>query len=393
MIDYNTSFLKSESVAVMGCGSSQLTPEEQAILDIGVLLHKAEEAFDDNKSDLSFRFIGDAAKKLPNLGDESIGHYTILVATREGNLYFRKGQMQNAAAAYTKAIVVAEEKIEARCRGLYLMLQRYADCMVSMAKIWLASAEKHTQVEKKRRDNAKAEMVLLRCIETIEEGHNRRSDLLIDPLILLAEIYKKFEMYSRAELLVRRCSGILIVQYGHDHPQLIETKRILDDLVEKKERVASVTAARKIQSTWRMYTAMVQLGKRLGKERVKRHTFSERRTPSPPNDYLSKLKEEMGEAAESERGASNNGGGNSGSIQQSADVNLPTSKTPPAGEEASSNPLSIAGPMAKSLSTKSIDSASKQKAVKGLMEPILCPEQAPPRVWTVPVVEGESDVE
>lgn len=119
-------------------------------------------------------------------------------------------------------------------------------------------------------DYTKCEMLLVRCIETIEGGHNRRSDLLVEPLSLLAELYEQLGMYARAELLCRRMKGIMIVQYGHDHPGLAELNVRIDGLTGLREEKAVTTAAVRIQNIFRMRRCMEAVGKRLGKP-MKRH--------------------------------------------------------------------------------------------------------------------------
>jgi hypothetical protein len=120
-----------------------------------------------------------------------------------------------------------------------------------------------------------AEIALLRGIGLIEEYHSRRSDLLVQPLALLSEIYVKRNLSGLAELTMRKQLGVLLILYGPHDPQYKQAQVKLADLVEERERTAQVKAATTIAKTWRMRRAMGQLAKRFGRASTTRHTTSE----------------------------------------------------------------------------------------------------------------------
>ena len=385
----------------MGCGASDLSESEQAILRLGELVHKADVAAEKSPGS-GHAFLADAASHLPLIDDDERDNYAILVKSRHGKMYYQEKDYSRAIDAYTQAINMAEVKIAERCRGLYLMLQRYAECMTDIATIWIGSANGEVtapenspanpsplvpnapsaiaqSAKRKRRDEATAEIVLLRCIETIEEGHNRRSDLLIDPLMQLASLYESLGLYSRAELLVRRCIGILIVQYGHDHPRLVESNANLERLVKLKESAAEEVAAVNIQKTFRMHRAMNELEKKLHRQ-VKRHArLEENRTPTPPTDFLSQL---VGDDPE-----------------QSTGQNSPIDDHAAARANTGSRPGSFHGvaPGAAAGSPKRTTSEIRRNPVEAASQPkpqrqtteTSIQEQAAPKVWAVAGAEGE----
>ncbi|PWV04549.1 hypothetical protein C3747_148g97 [Trypanosoma cruzi] len=116
------------------------------------------------------------------------------------------------------------------------------------------------------------ELLLLRCIEVVEIGHRRQSELLIPALIELAQIYEDLHLYNRSLLLVRRCLGILSVVYDYDHPWIIQLRRRGDYLMECMEEKTMDYMATKIQATWKMYKAMCVLEEALGRP-VTRHVW------------------------------------------------------------------------------------------------------------------------
>ncbi|ORC85395.1 uncharacterized protein TM35_000351390 [Trypanosoma theileri] len=116
------------------------------------------------------------------------------------------------------------------------------------------------------------ELLLLRCIEVVEIGHRRQSELLIPALIELAQIYEDLALYNRSLLLVRRCLGILSVVYDYDHPWIIQLRRRADYLMECMDEKLKDGMATKIQATWKMYKAMCQLEEKLGRP-VTRHVL------------------------------------------------------------------------------------------------------------------------
>nr|CCD15033.1 unnamed protein product [Trypanosoma congolense IL3000] len=121
------------------------------------------------------------------------------------------------------------------------------------------------------------ELLLLRCIEVIEIGHRRQSELLIPALVELAQIYEELHLYNRALLLVRRCLGILCVVYDYDHPWIIQLRQRADYIIRRREHWSKESSAIKIQATWKMYRAMCMLENALGRA-VTRHVW----VPPPP---------------------------------------------------------------------------------------------------------------
>ncbi|KPA75578.1 hypothetical protein ABB37_08460 [Leptomonas pyrrhocoris] len=130
------------------------------------------------------------------------------------------------------------------------------------------------------------ELLLLRCCEVVQIGHNAQSELLIPPLIELAQIYEDLELYSRALLLVRRCLGILCSVYDYDHPWVVQLMQRADRLKALLEEQLRNDSATKIQATWKMHKAMEALADALGHP-VKRHLWIPRKYRATPElDYL-----------------------------------------------------------------------------------------------------------
>ena len=135
------------------------------------------------------------------------------------------------------------------------------------------------------------ELLLLRCCEVVQIGHNAQSELLIPPQIELAQIYEDLELYSRALLLVRRCLGILCSVYDYDHPWVIQLMQRSDRLKKLQDAQLRNAAATKIQATWRMHKAMQALADALGHP-VKRHQWIPRKYRTTPDlDYLGDVPE------------------------------------------------------------------------------------------------------
>lgn len=379
----------------MGCGASTVSDSEVAILEIGELLHDASHTAAQNP-DISFHKIRLAEAKLARVDDFNQDHYAILVYSREGKLQYGLRRYQKAIEAYTKAVHIAEVKIGEKVRGLYLLLQRYAECMCDIASIWQKSAAAQKSESKQLRETGKAELVLLRCIETIEEGHNRRSDLLVDPLMMLARLYEDLKLFSRAELLVRRVSGILIVTYGHEHPLIAETKRCLESLVVKKEAALDNDAAVTIQSIFRMRREMRALEGKLGRP-AKRHVLQVKgqRSPTPTSDFLTQLAAEsvgeLGDGSEESRRV-----GDAETEQRlTTGASSPRSATIAANDPAAAAlrrkaPLAVNSPRASDKNP--LDAATRPKPFVGVMEPVLSGDQVPPRLWTVEGAFDEEDI-
>lgn len=130
------------------------------------------------------------------------------------------------------------------------------------------------------------ELLLLRCCEVVQIGHNAQSELLIPPQIELAQIYEDLGLFSRALLLVRRCLGILCSVYDYDHPWVIQLMQRADRLKELLEEQLRNEMATKIQATWKMHKAMQALEDALGRP-VHRHYWIPRKYRATPDlDYL-----------------------------------------------------------------------------------------------------------
>ncbi|RNF01970.1 hypothetical protein TraAM80_06690 [Trypanosoma rangeli] len=127
------------------------------------------------------------------------------------------------------------------------------------------------------------ELLLLRCIEVVEIGHRRQSELLIPALIELAQIYEELRLYNRSLLLVRRCLGILSVVYDYDHPWIIQLRRRADFIVECVDEYNKANMATKIQATWKMFKAMRLLEETIGRP-VMRHVWSPATYRNQAND-------------------------------------------------------------------------------------------------------------
>lgn len=284
----------------MGSGASstgthsKAQQEEEITHSVSELIHDATDEFRSNNVAAAHQLLKRAREMLPSISSGQRDHYSIVVHSKQGSFYYREGLYAKAEDAYTVAIRLEEAQIEAKCKGLYLMLQRYRDDMCDLARIRKMDGDgKCTRSEEanakasnddgssrvslegrisanRADDYARCEALLVRCIETVENGHNRRSDLLVEPLSLLAELYEQLNMYSRSELLCRRMKGIMIVQYGHDHPGLSELNTRIDALAAQREQSAVTHAAVKIQSVFRMRKAMAAVGTSLDKT-MKRH--------------------------------------------------------------------------------------------------------------------------
>ncbi|KAH8604201.1 hypothetical protein ERJ75_001749000 [Trypanosoma vivax] len=127
------------------------------------------------------------------------------------------------------------------------------------------------------------ELLLLRCIEVVEIGHRRQSELLIPALVELAQIYEDLNLHNRALLLVRRCLGILCVVYDYDHPWIVQLRLRADYLAQRMELVLKEEKAIKIQATWKMYRAMCMLEDALGRP-VTRHVWIPQLQRDPKHD-------------------------------------------------------------------------------------------------------------
>ncbi|KAH9601722.1 Tetratricopeptide repeat [Trypanosoma melophagium] len=140
------------------------------------------------------------------------------------------------------------------------------------------------------------ELLLLRCIEVVEIGHRRQSELLIPALIELAQIYEDLKLYNRSLLLVRRCLGILSVVYDYDHPWIIQLRRRADYLMDRMDEKLRDGMATKIQATWKMHKAMCQLEEKLGRP-VARHVWMPKpyQESTPGTDFLKDFVNELPE--------------------------------------------------------------------------------------------------
>ncbi|KAG5487523.1 hypothetical protein LSCM1_07480 [Leishmania martiniquensis] len=139
------------------------------------------------------------------------------------------------------------------------------------------------------------ELLLLRCCEVVQIGHNAQSELLIPAQIELAQIYEDLGLYSRALLLVRRCMGILCSVYDYDHPWVVQLAQRADKLEGLLGEQTRNSMATKIQATWKMHRAMQQLEDALGHP-VRRHQWIPRKYRTTPDlDFLGKYASDMPE--------------------------------------------------------------------------------------------------
>ncbi|CBZ23321.1 conserved hypothetical protein [Leishmania mexicana MHOM/GT/2001/U1103] len=130
------------------------------------------------------------------------------------------------------------------------------------------------------------ELLLLRCCEVVQIGHNSQSELLIPAQIELAQMYEDLALYSRALLLVRRCVGILCSAYDYDHPWVVHLMHRADRLEGQLEEQMRHNMATKIQATWKMHRAMQHLEDMLGHP-VRRHQRIPRKYRAMPDlDFL-----------------------------------------------------------------------------------------------------------
>jgi hypothetical protein len=119
------------------------------------------------------------------------------------------------------------------------------------------------------------EHMLLNCVENIDRWHSHRSEMLIDPLMLLAELYERLQMWEQCERTVRRLSGVFMVKYGHSHPAYQRTHQWLIRLSDRSEAKAAKKAATSIVATWKMRKAVCALAHRIGRD------MTRSRTPTP----------------------------------------------------------------------------------------------------------------
>jgi len=128
-----------------------------------------------------------------------------------------------------------------------------------MAKLQLCEKEA-------RRRIAVTERRLVECVQCIDEVHSHRSEMLIDPLTMLAELYERLGMWDVAERTVRKLSGVFMVKYGHSHPAYRRTHIWLNRLADQSEARAAERAVTRIVATWKMRKAIVALAHRLGRD-------------------------------------------------------------------------------------------------------------------------------
>lgn len=310
---------------------------------------------------------------LEKVPTDRFDHVAMMVYQKEGEVYYKSGDLKSAKESYGRAITLAEKRVARRDKDVYMVLRRYVLSMVGLARIWyehecdlkgftfadarhpriaavdpnddeavsvassfssLASTlssgggsvfslnqevlktmapreprsvtgpqfqRVHLRAPHEIRNSqftaedefvlrskmtrelvaSPCELLLLRCCEVVELGLSCQSELLISPLIELAQLYEDLELYSRALLLVRRALGILCNVYDYDHPWVIELLQRADRLNALLEEQLRNEAATKIQATWRMHRAMQDLSEALGRP-VKRHVWIPRKYRTTP---------------------------------------------------------------------------------------------------------------
>jgi tetratricopeptide (TPR) repeat protein len=258
---------------------------------------------------------------LKDVPDDAADHLAVLVHQREGVSYQRQRNVPSAKTAYGKAIQIAELMVADKRPQIYMVLQRYCDAVMALSSMWEhealhsykskatrasaasrnggsgdsvassihiaagggvvpAAASSNTlnsDVSEEREARARAihiygpcEMALLRCVELVERGDHRQSELLILPLLELSRVYEALKIFPRAVLVIRRCIGILCVRYGHDHMRVIDLNARCDRLIILRDEQLLHEAVIKLQSLARMFAAMHRLEATLRRP-VKRH--------------------------------------------------------------------------------------------------------------------------
>lgn len=258
----------------MGSGTSAPkappSASDAAILRIGELLHDAEDLFakgPEHRAE-AMTLVAAAHGQLSHVAPEQADTYATMVYAREGKLHYAAGDMQRAAHAYSVVIQRVELRVVEKCRGLYLLLQRYTECTADYAKIIEGQADAASDPLVRAAKLRECEERLLRCIDLVEEGHNRRSDMLVLPLTRLAALYERLGHHKKAELLLRRCQGVIIVQFGYDHADL---EKIDAKLAKLSAAGTNADAAVKIQSVVRMFLLRKRLAATLGRPMFRRH--------------------------------------------------------------------------------------------------------------------------
>lgn len=232
-----------------------------------------------------------AEEALDTVIADDVDGLSVLVYQRLGTVYRDLGQVAQAKDALGKAIRIAEVMVAERRPFLYLVLVRYVDAVLHIAQLWLEEEGKKAQEEldrnrrkstglvtsltpaARRNMRAASETALLRCVETVELGDHKQSEILLTPLIELAKVYEAVEVFNRAILVLRRCIGILCVVYAHDHIRIPELQAWIARLTSLRRVQMRTEAAIKIQSVIRMFFCLRMLETVLNR-RVKRHRWT-----------------------------------------------------------------------------------------------------------------------
>lgn len=304
-------------------------PVSLAVLDLVKEADRCDEAGDYARM---LDHVRQASVILKDVPDEAADHLAVLVHQREGFAYQRLRNGASAKAAYGKAIQIAELMVADKRPQIYMVLQRYCDAVMALSSLWeqeavlsykpkrkgggkggasssvkgmaatdsadssvntaagggadAAAASSNTLMnvvepeEKEARARAihiygPCEMALLRCVELVERGDHRQSELLILPLLDLSRVYEALRIFPRAVLVIRRCIGILCVRYGHDHMRVIDLNARCDRLIALRDEQLLLEAVIKLQSLARMFVAMHRLEATLRRP-VKRHRLPSR---------------------------------------------------------------------------------------------------------------------
>lgn len=230
----------------MGCQNShELVHSEERGLQLRLQLRDAEQL----DSEAAIKVIRQVELEIASFEDESREELSVVVLCLMGRCLLKVGERAHAVESLVQAGQMAEAHFNS-ARRPFSLLQAYSVCMVTLASV--RSEEKNGV--------AASELTLLRCIEVIEEVHSRRSEHLIGPLLELSAIYRRHGLFNRAELLLRRCAGILVTQHFHD-PRTEEIYSALKALADEKEQYLIQKAATKIQKTYRMHCEMKKLAK------------------------------------------------------------------------------------------------------------------------------------
>lgn len=245
------------------------------------------------QNDAMLAHIEKAVYLLKDVPVDAVDELSVLVFQREGLCHYVARRLPQAKEAFRKAIQIAEVMVSERRPRLYLVLQRYCDAVLCLTNVWRVEHEQQQSqkragaapsvehrgaaVLKSRRSCWGAiELALLRCVELIELGDHRQSELLLLPLLELGRIYETLHVYNRAVMVIRKAIGILCIRYGYDHLRVPDLNARCDRLMILRDDQLREEAAVKLQSLARMIAEMRKLSATLNRP-VVRHVLMPRK--------------------------------------------------------------------------------------------------------------------